>query len=87
MFFYVNCHLISKLQVLGSHGEKVLEPALKMGGNRKLTSVTQNGMILTLLWRKSAFFVWLVGVAIRKDFIQQIHCFFLWFIVYVDVDL
>lgn len=49
MFFYVNCHLISKLQVLGNHGEKVLEPALKKGGNRKLTSVTQNGKILTLL--------------------------------------
>ena len=31
MFFYVNCHLISKLQVLGNHGEKVLEPALKKG--------------------------------------------------------
>ena len=49
MFFYVNYHLISKLQAPDNHGEKVLEPALKKGGNRKLTSVTQNGMILTFL--------------------------------------
>ena len=35
MFFYVNCHLISKLQAPDNHGEKVLEPALKQGSSDK----------------------------------------------------
>lgn len=42
MFFYINCHLIRKLQVLGNHGEKVLEPALKQVaiGNSQLSLKT-----------------------------------------------
>ena len=42
MFFCVNCHLISKLQALDNHGEKVLEPALKQVaiGNSQLSPKT-----------------------------------------------
>ena len=42
MFFYVNCHLISKLQAPDNHGEKALEPALKEVaiGNSQLSPKT-----------------------------------------------
>lgn len=42
MFFYVNHRLISKLQALDIHGEKVLGPALKQVaiGNSQLSPKT-----------------------------------------------